>query len=574
MRKRDYRRRLRKTYYEVLDQQVAILAKAGFDDPLEGSTLRELLAVVLEKDRSFGPFFSDQEAQDLQNDEGWARLRRVCAGRIVERYLFDRTEPAPDGPAFVLSENLGEVISELIDHAVVAGELSTKAGEQAGEALLEVDASGEGQESARVALEEILAADVNLAAAADDEDGIPETERELEITKSALLRLRMGELRKIAEVEDLPLLRGKEDLAAAIVRRYKASRKEIAQLVLEKLPDGVESGHTTHLIQLTESPDLDTARARLSELKGHYLRLEVAHWLVFTEVADGPSLVRFSGQMRYYDVAAQREGGEPEIAARRRRAQVEVRLRKGVEWVEIDGRNLTEIRRIRSAFGRALDVHTRPSLSVSVPSFEGVAGTLDRNTLLMLSILETGLRDELVDYASFTAADFAKPAADGAEAEPLRPSVRQVKLSGNHILSSPDACRLIAREGQKIVSVEFRARYRRGADAPAHFSSVRISLFPDQATIMTSYGGDPTASGQLHTELTRRLRRALDRGIPDATELSSIVQQMVARAEETGDVDTVDILAPADGDRITAEGDTPPDLGTPAAEPIHDGSPQ
>jgi hypothetical protein len=132
---------------------------------------------------------------------------------------------------------------------------------------------------------------------------------------------------------------------------------------------------------------------------------------------------------------------------------VEVRLRKGMTWAEIDGRNLTQIRRMRSAFGRALDVQTQLALPVTIPALEGVAATLDRNTLLMLRILETGLRDEFIDYASFTAADITNRKKEGTEADPLRPTVRQVKLAGQHILSSPDACRLIAKEGQRMVTV-------------------------------------------------------------------------------------------------------------------------
>lgn len=557
MRKRQYRTRQRPSYYAALDRHVDMLAGFGFDNPLDGETLRQLLAVVVSKDRTFGPFFRDQGAQDLEAEDGWKRLWSVCAGRVVEKYLEQREEPAPEGPGFFLPDALVSSISQLIELSVSAGELSAEEGKTAGEDFLVPPGNPELVEDARAALEELLATDINFAAAAEGDAGreIAEAERELEISKSALLRLRMRELRSIAEAEELPLLREKEALAAAIVRKYKASRSEIAELVLDKLGDNPETGHSTHLLPLAEDPDLETVRVRLDQLKGHYLRLEVAHWLVFTSTASDGGKARFEGELRYYDVAAQREGGAAEIAARQRRAAVEVRLQKGIQWAEVDGRNLTEIRRMRSAFGRALDVQTQPAIPVILPSLEGDAATLDRHTLLVLRILETGLRDEFIDYASFTAAEFAKPKVEGSEADPMRPTVRQVKLSGQHILSSTDACRLIANEGQRMATVEFKARFRQDLKGPTHLSSVKLSLAPDQATVMTSYGGDSKMSRRLHDEIVKRLRVALDRGVEEPAELDGIVKQIVDRARETGEVETVDILAPADGGQIEAISD-------------------
>lgn len=210
---------------------------------------------------------------------------------------------------------------------------------------------------------------------------------------------------------------------------------------------------------------------------------------------------------------------------------------------------------MRIVFGKALGVRTEPTLPLVMPALEGDAATLDRNTLLMLRILETGLRDQFIDYASFTAAEFTKPQAKATETDPMRPTVRQVKLSGQHILSSPDACRLIAGEGQRMATVEFRARFRENLKGQSHFSNVKVSLAADQATVMTGYGGNSKISRRLHDEIVKRLRKALDRGVEDAGELDAIVKQIVDRAGETGEVETVDILAPSDGKEIEASGD-------------------
>jgi hypothetical protein len=73
---------------------------------------------------------------------------------------------------------------------------------------------------------------------------------------------------------------------------------------------------------------------------------------------------------------------------------------------------------------------------------------------------------------------------------------------------------------------------------------------------MTGFGGDPKISRHLHDELVKRLRKAIDRGVKEAADLDAIVNQIVARAGETGEIETVDILAPAGGEGIEALANT------------------
>lgn len=160
MRKWQYKKRQRVAYYQALDDQVEMLAKFGYHDPFDGESLRELLAIVISKDGTFGPFFRDEGAQDLQTEDGWKRLWSVCAGRVVERYLAQRDEPAPSGPGYVLPAAFAGSITELVEHAVAAGELSAKTGRAAGEDFLVPPGKPELVEEARAALEELLGARV------------------------------------------------------------------------------------------------------------------------------------------------------------------------------------------------------------------------------------------------------------------------------------------------------------------------------------------------------------------------------------------------------------------------------
>jgi hypothetical protein len=536
-----------KRHFTLLDSSVDAFARLGVADPLNCELLRNLLALALSKDGTFGAEFRDRKADALKADGAWERLWSVCAGKIVENYLRQRKGPVEVKPTLLFDTDVQKAVGELLQLAVQQGELSQQQGREAGEDFIHPAHEHDMVAQARAGLEETLAEEENVAHPVSDGE-IPEGERETEIVKSALLKLKISELRRIAAKEQLPVLSDAEAISTLIARKYNANRAEIAELILEHKKDDVEVGYATHLLPLRAAPDLSFAAQRLGELRGRYLRLEVAHWLVFGESSGITSstttnTVEFSGELRYYAVAPQREGEISEITAKQRNVAITVRLGQNVPWVEVDGRNLTEIRRIRPALHKGLGVPTTEAITLNVPSLQGEAAQWDRATLLMLHILESGLRDEHIEYANFTSAHFSAPNQNEEEADPLRPAIKQVTLSGTHVLSSPDACRLIA-AGQEMLRIEFRARYRPIAGQEGYHASVRISVESEHASVQTSYGEDRVMSKALHKELVRRLRRAIDNGVSNARELEHIIEQIAQRAGQAGDAETADILGP------------------------------
>jgi hypothetical protein len=538
----------RKRYFKLLDGIAAKLGDTGIDDPLDPETLRSILGVVLSKDGTFGAEFRDRHPDVLKTDEGWTRLWSVCAGKLVEEYLGQREGRPAVRPVLLLDSEVQSTVSQLLDFAVAQGLLSEEEGRAAKEDFIQPGNAPDMIEFARSRLEELLASDVNVAHVAAGDD-IPEHEREMEIAKGALLQLKISQLRQIAKREDLPLLADREALSTLIARKYKASREEIADLVLKYSVDNPEIGYMTHLIPLSQPPQPETVAAAAARLRGRFLRLSVAHWLVVTEMsldaahAGQPAGVSFSGAIRYYDISPQREGAQFEIAAKKRSAPITVRCRKDVRWAEVDGRNVTEIRRIRAALGRQLGINTSDALPINVPPLDGTEAQWAPISLLMLHILEIGLRDEHVDYATFTTAQFSSPPQPGAEADPMRVAIRQVRLAGTHVLSSPDACRLIA-DARQMLTVDFRARYTPVVGGDSFFATVRIILDEDHATVMTSFGDQRAMSKQLHQLLVERLRRALERGVEQAGQLAAIIKQVKDRSVETGQVASADILPP------------------------------
>jgi hypothetical protein len=556
----------RKRYFKLLDGIAAKLGEIGIHDPLDPETLRGIMAVVLSKDGTFGSEFRDRHPDALKHDTGWTRLWSACAGTLVEEYLAQRQGRIEVTPALLLDSDVQGAVSQLLEFAVAQGELSAEEGREAKEDFIVPGGAPDLVEAARAKLEALLASDINVAHVAEGDD-IPEHEREMEIAKGALLQLKISQLRHIAKTEDLPVLADREALSTLIARKYKASREEIADLVLKYSTDNPEIGYVTHLIPLVQAPEPQAVAEAVGRLRGRYLRLSVAHWLVIhnmtLDAAHGslPAGVSFSGAIRYYDISPQREGEQFEIAAKKRNAPIDVRCRQGVLWAEVDGRNVTEIRRIRAALNRQIGIKTTDALPVNLPPLEGPEAQWAPASLLMLHVLETGLRDQHVDYASFKVCQFTSPPQPGVEADPMRVAIRQVRLAGTHVLSSPDACRLIA-DGRQMLTVDFRARYTPVVGGDSFFATVRLILDEDHATVMTSFGDQRTMSRQLHQLLVQRMRRALERGVERPEQLRAIVEQVKDRSVETGQVETADILPP------TSESAQGPSLVVPSSQSL------
>ena len=420
------------------------------------------------------------------------------------------------------------------------GELSAREGREAGEDRWTIDGHPEElAQDARGALEDLLVSDVNVAHDADPD--VPESEREREIAKAALLQLKLTQLRRLAAEAELPELRDPEALADLIVRHLQADRQAIAELVLRYSTPDVERGWVTRLVPLRQSADLASARDSLRELQGKYLRLEVATWLVFTKVNESDDGVAFEGDVRYYSVRPQREGDRPEIAALQRSHPISVQLHQGQSWAVIDGRSATDVRRLRKALRYALGVHTDGGLSPRVPALEGEIATWDAATLRMLYVLEQGLRDAHLDYTSFRQAEFSRTGMP--EADPQQPAVKAVRLQGQHVMADPAACRYIT-QGQAIASVDVRVRWREDLGrTEAFYSTVRIGMAADHAYVMTAFGESATESETLHRVIVERLRKALETDITAAA-LTGIVAQITQRAMEVGPPEVVDILGP------------------------------
>jgi hypothetical protein len=565
MNRKFFREGPQKRYKRALDAFTSELAELGLD-PGNAEALQEMLAVVLDKDGTFGAWFREHNFPVDKPDE-FSRLCHAAAGALVSEYLHKEELPeAKEG--VLLDAELRDQISSLLHTAVEQGELSAKEGREAGEEWWQLDDRPDPIETAREALEELLATDVNVAHKADPD--VPASERQREIAKAALVQLQVSQLRKMAEDEELAPLGDKETLAELIVRKYKADSEAIAELVLKYTVPDVERGWATRLMPLEEPADLPAARTTLQTLLGTYMRLDVATWLVFNSADETSNGVAFDGDIRYYSVRSQREGDRPEIASFQRGHPIRVRLRQGQRWAVIDGKSATDVKRLRKALRHALGLHAKVPLDPKVPALTGDLATFDAKTIRMLHIIERGIRDEHIDYQSFRQAEFSR--LDAKPSGPAQVSVRAVRLQGQHVMADPAACRYMI-GGQTLSSVEFRVRYKRDLNSnDAFFTNVRIGLAEDHAFVLTAYADDATLSRELHRELVDRLRLALDAEIKPE-HLKDIAKVIANRSHEAEPPDEVDIWGPSagDGDGAAAGGTSDGDGDGASADGLSDG---
>jgi hypothetical protein len=554
MRRKVFREGPQKRYKRALDAFAEQLAGLGLD-PNNPQALTELLAVVLDKDGTMGAWFRDHNFP-VDKPAEFARLCHAAAGALVSDYLHEAELPDP-AAAVLLNANLTDNIGKLLHLAAEQGELSGQEGRKAGEAWWGMDARADNVEAARAELEELLASDVNVAHKADPD--VPETERQREIAKAALMQLKITQLKKLAQEEELPELGNREALAELVVRKYDANTEAIAELVLKHSTPDVERGWATRLMPLREPVDLQKARTNLADLEGTYMRLEVATWLVFNKVDETSTGAAFEGDIRFYAVHPQREGDKPQIASLQRQHPVSVRLRQGAEWALIDGRSSTDVKRLRKALAHALGIKGESAFDPAVPALTGDLALFNAVTVRMLYMLDHGIRDEHLDYQTFRQAEFSR--LDNPVKGPEQVAVQAVRLQGQHVMDDPAACRYIL-GGQTLGSVDIRVKWRPNLRQDAFFTNVRLGIARDHAYVLTAFADDATQAHALHRELVQRMQRALTAKV-DPAKLTPVANQIAKRASEAAPPEEVDIWGPhaeeatAGASAATALGDEP-----------------
>jgi hypothetical protein len=540
MRKRVFKEGPKIRYERTLNRFVDALIELGARDPLKPEALRDFLSLAMSIDGTFPCWFKDHGVK-VSDPDIFSRLCCCAAGAVVEGYLRHKEHP-DTVPTLVLADDVASHMDRLIHLAIEQGKLNEEDGRQAREDIYHNNNAPNLVDVTRTSLEDALTDELVIARDIEGAE-IPRDEREREISKAALLRLRIRRLRKLAEDEGIPLVRDAEAIATLVTRKYKASRSDIAKLVLNYEVPNPERGYTTRLMPLNMAPDIDGARVSFDRLKGKAIRLGVAQWLIITEHRCDSTSVSISGEVVTYGIKPQRDYDDFEITAAERRNPVSLRLKRGILWAEVDGPSLFDMRLLREVLRLSTDALPAAKIDLKLPTLTGQAGLWDSVTVRMLHLLEHGLRDTHLDYQSLTQAQFASPRT--YEAEPERPAVKSVRLQGQHVLASSEACGHVSK-GRTLTAVDMFIRWQPDLRGDGVFTPVRIGLAADHATVLTGFGRNELGIIKpLHTELVTRIRRQLDRGISEASAMDSFVAKIEDRASAGGDPDSVDIFGPS-----------------------------
>lgn len=439
-------------------------------------------------------------------------------------------------PKAVPAEELNASLDELMALAAERGRVARRAklGPHAGivtERPDKADITNALREDLRDALEDEIVPAVEAAGGAR----ISEHDIEREIVKKALVSLKLHTLKRIAEDHRLDKRGRAEEVAERLARAYRFDHEAIARLILdhEEEPQP-ERGHTHRLFPIGDNVDIPQTRERLSAVVDRYIRVGVARWFVFSDLDVQEDSLELHGTVRSYRAFVTSEGSEPSLGASPTEFDTEVELLANRGTAHVGGNVFTA----RSAM-RALEIVSGVERLHYVPFRNQPRGrrlaTFEPRTVFLLDLVYNRLTDAGVHDRNLTIARFqtADEEASARPEEAERPSLRAVRFEGDHLLDSPEACSLIAREARALVDISLWVNADIGADERAWFP-LHFSIQRDHVQVVTGFGRHrPELAGRLHRRLLDQIDVALEEG-PTRVDRLEALAETIEETARTG----------------------------------------
>jgi hypothetical protein len=416
-------------------------------------------------------------------------------------------------------------------------------------------------EAAVRALEdEIAVAEETVAPAETGEDFIQQSEKDVEIAKRALAQLKLPQLRRLADDVGLAARGNQEEIVDRIARNYQDDPTEIARLVLRYEEARPERGLIDRIFAVTQQMDDPSGAAeRFESLRGRYIRVGIARWFVFGRARVDENGFWLEGLYRSYSADAKREGEAFELVSVPTDATATARLRPDQRFLEVRARGDAESNAIVKAIEWGTKLRHAERFTLDVAASSGSMMGWDPRSVFLLHFLDRRLPDNALRIVNLTSARFETAAAERGFSR--RPSVQSVALHGQHLLSSKQACELLA-DGRALVEVSLDVLYRPSAETELVLP-IRVAIAADHVSLLTGFGtSSPEVAAGLHREVMRRLRAELSQGVVTDERLQTLANRIVARARSNEPVPTADIFPPPEGwspaDERTDEEETIP----------------
>ncbi len=409
--------------------------------------------------------------------------------------------------------------------------------------------------------------EVVLATEAGPERGILDWELQREVAKKALVGLKLHKLKELAAEMRLDKRGRSEEIADRIARAYRYDEQQIARLILdnEEEPEP-DRGHVDRIFPLAEAPNIESVEMRLEPVMGRYVRVGVARWFVFEELRRAGIRLTLRGALRTYRTFVTSEETEVEgeapaevahLSASPSEVSVELELVDGLRALRVRSAAPAPARAASKALEVATECRRLGHLPFASASFEGPLGAFARSTIFMLDFVDERLANAGVQDRNLTVARFEIEKGDGSAstAEGERPTLREVRFEGDHLLDSVPACRLIATEGRALVDLSMRVSIR-STDGELVRFPIRLGLERDHAVVLTGFGRyGPEASLQLHHDLVRAVESGFDDGVASRSRLESLAGRIDELARSGREVEKATMLGDKGEEAATDEDD-------------------
>ena len=244
-----------------------------------------------------------------------------------------------DQPKPITREEIDDQLNELLDVMQQAGRDANRVAKEEGiEGARIPSRVNVGDESFR-ALRELIEDSVPVTSPVGDKHEIDPWEEHREIAKRALARLKLLQLRTIAESIGVPKSGRRDALLDRIVRRLQANKAEIARLVVmyaEDLPS--ELRHTTRLYPLEHRVPSAGVFERLSGYARRYIKVGIAQWFRVRRIEQISGGIFVEGTYRSYRVGATAVSDDEttyELESVRRDLSASALIRPGTSFLEM-----------------------------------------------------------------------------------------------------------------------------------------------------------------------------------------------------------------------------------------------
>jgi hypothetical protein len=390
--------------------------------------------------------------------------------------------------------------------------------------------------AALASLRGIASRDVQVVAPFDEKAGIDEVERDREIAKAALARLKVSQLERLAADLGVSIGRSRLELLDRLTEFLGADEQEIAELVVRYSDrQGPTRRHATRLVPTVETLSITEWQQRLADFVGQYLRTDVAEWFVFgSERATARDLTVEGSLLRYEVESASLlldSSGKYGFRTAERADDVVLRVRDSQPILRIQARAYHESRAAVRALLFAAQL-SRSDQLLHQPNYDRVGfATIAQQTAWFLAVVRTCVDDPEVRLRTVTSVTFQRDRS-GVPRGGNTARIDSSRFKGEHVLDTPEIASYIE-QGQVIEAVSFTADLI-GPDGSVHVLPCRIAVEDSSLLVATSFGSaGPDAAGILHLRLEDVVAASTEHGPLDAGGTNDLLKGVLKRAHSS-----------------------------------------